>query len=323
MAALSSPRDTVTLGKTFIDPYTLIDLSTSVPRTRNEPPYLRPSPPHVRAHVALLAWCIQLPGPGQDVPAGRVRITCMWSWDPKGSWAVGGGVPQHLPSVVVGLVNYVREGSEKVPVLRNYGPDVSIGSVSYDTSRVTLSVGYAIVSGDIGGNEHLRRQVEFGISSTQSWDVQIHIKTQHGEESPSTAWRSFVGQAQASVPGHPAPKRLVLRFAHAALAEGEEMVRVRACIERTSASSGVRINGIPVAVEPMPPPSIKRPLLNDAASVLSVNTMSTMESYSPIQEKDAKSLSAEKSIAGLIKRNYICESTLFYADRLYVVATRA
>ncbi|KAI9632439.1 uncharacterized protein MKK02DRAFT_30252 [Dioszegia hungarica] len=309
----SSPRDTVTLGKTFVDPYTLIDISTSVPRTRNEPPYLRPAPPHVRAHVALLAWCIQLPGPGQDIPPGRARITCMWSWDPKGSWAVGGGVPQHLPSVVVGLVDYVREGSEKVPVLRSYGPDVSIGSVGYDTSRVTLSVGYAIVSGETGGNEHLRRQVEFGISSTQSWDVQIHVKTQHGEESPSTVWTSFVGQAPSNVAGQALPKRLVLRFAHAPLADGEEMVRVSVSIERTSSSSGVRINGIPVTVEPMERPASKRPLLQDGASgsAISVNTLSTMES--PVQMEDHKSgrtLTAEKSIAGLVRRNYIYFTSL-------------
>jgi hypothetical protein len=232
----------------------------------------------------------------------------MWSWDPKGSWAVGGGVPQHLPSVVVGLVDYVRDGSEKVPVLRSYGPDVSVGSVSYDTSRVTLSVGYAIVSGDIGGNEHLRRQVEFGVSSTQSWDVQIQVKTQHGEGSSSTAWSSFVGQAPAGLPGQVVPQRLVLRFAHAQLGEGEEMVRVSVSIERTSASSGVRINGIPVAVEPMQPPSVKRPLLQDMASgsAISVNTLDTLDSM-PVQDQD-RSLPAEKSIAALIKRNYICKS---------------
>lgn len=218
-------------------------------------------------------------------------------------------MPQHLPSVMVGLVDYVREGSEKVPVLRSYGPDVSIGSVGYDTSRVTLSVGYAIVSGEVGGNEHLRRQVEFGISSTQSWDIQIHVKTQHGEESASTGWTSFVGQAPANVPGQAVPKRLVLRFAHSPLAEGEEMVRVSVSIERTSSTSGVRINGIPVSVEPMQAPSITRPLLQDSAS--GSMSFSTVEIQSPTyNERDARSLSAEKSIAGLIKRNYICESTL-------------
>lgn len=219
-------------------------------------------------------------------------------------------MPQHLPSVVVGLIDYVREGSEKVPVLRSYGPDVSIGSVGYDTSRVTLTVGYAIVSGGTGGEEDLRRQVEFGISSTQSWDVQIHVKTQHGEESTSTIWTSFVGQAPANIPGQAVPKRLVLRFAHATLAPGEEMVRVKVSIEQTSASSGVRINGIPVTVEPMQRAESQRPLLDGTVgSAMSLKTLSTMESYQP-DEKRERPLSAEKSIAGLIRRNYICESSV-------------
>ncbi|WWC68792.1 uncharacterized protein I206_102727 [Kwoniella pini CBS 10737] len=315
----SSPRDAVTISKTLVDQHTLIDITTSLPRSKHEPAYLRPAPPHVRAHVALLAWCIQLPSNNfsDTLPEGKARITCFWSWNPKGAWAVGGGVPQHLPSLVVGLVDYVRDGSEKVPVLLGYGPDVAIGSVQYDTSRVTLSVGYAIVAA--GGvnreTEDLRRQVEFGISSTQSWDVQISVRTQHGKDSPSASWSSFVGQAPNHLDGATAPKRLILRFAHAQLDPGEELVRVNVSIERTTSSSaGVRINGIPVGVEPMQAPIPRRPLLEDTASMtgISLRTIATAESQHSHEGSvdlrraiSQRSDAAHKSIASLIRRNYI------------------
>ncbi|WVR03981.1 hypothetical protein IAU60_000980 [Kwoniella sp. DSM 27419] len=317
----SSPRDAVTISKTLVDQYTLIDITTSLPRSRHEPAYLRPAPPHVRATVTLLAWCIQLPSSthsSDGPPEGKARITCFWSWNPKGAWAVGGGVPQHLPSLVVGLVDYVREGSEKVPVLLGYGPDVAIGSVGYDTARVTLSMNYAIVnSGEENKEtEDLRRQVEFGISSIESWDVQITVRTQHGKESPSTAWSSFVGQAPTALPGGSAPKRLILRFGHAALDRGEELTRVSVSIERTSsAAAGVRINGIPVQVEPMQIAIPVRPLLEDTASMtgISLRTIATAESYRSHSSLDVRRATPErsdvhqKSIASLIRRNYICE----------------
>jgi hypothetical protein len=46
-----SPRDAVTISKTFHDATTLIDISTSLPRSPDEPAYLRPAPPYVRSHV--------------------------------------------------------------------------------------------------------------------------------------------------------------------------------------------------------------------------------------------------------------------------------
>lgn len=322
----SSPRDVVTISKTLVDQHTLIDITTSLPRSKHEPAYLRPAPPYVRAQVSLLAWCIQLPnsnaGSSDSGPSdGKARITCFWSWNPKGAWAVGGGVPQHMPSLMVGLVDYVREGSEMVPVMLSYGPDVSVGSVGYDTTRVTLSVGYAIVAtGLTGDNEGLRRQIEFGLSSTQSWDVQIGVKTQHGEESPSTFWTSFVGQAPPVNGSRTAPKQLILRFAHAQLSQGEELVRVNVSIERTSSSTpGVRINGIPVTIEPMGPIAPRRPLLDEAASAsgISLRTLSTMDTMTSTEnasvdteKRPGRSSAADKSIASMIKRNYIYFTSL-------------
>lgn len=301
----------MTISKTLVDQYTLVDISTSLPRSRHEPAYLRPAPPFVRAHVSLLAWCIQLPS-SNDLDS-KARITCFWSWNPKGAWAVGGGVPQHLPSLMVGLVDYVAEGSDKVPLLNNYGPDISISSVEYDTARVTLSVGYAVVNSGQEG-EGSSRQTEFSLSSTQSWDVQIHVKTQQGQQSSSTEWSSFVGQMSPISVKAAAPKRLVLRFAHAPLLPDEELVRVKVSIERTtSVNPGIRINGIPVTIERMPARPPKRPLLDDngSSSAISLRTLSTVGPMTTdtvsLKREGSRTAAAEKSIASLIRRNYICK----------------
>ena len=47
----NSPRDAVTISRTFNDATTIIDVSTSLPRSPDEPAYLRPSPPYVRSNV--------------------------------------------------------------------------------------------------------------------------------------------------------------------------------------------------------------------------------------------------------------------------------
>jgi len=217
-------------------------------------------------------------------------------------------------------VDYVRDGSEKVPVLLGYGQDVAISGVSYDPSRVTLSANYAIVQSD-DTNDGTRRQIEFGLSSTQGWDVQLQVKTQTGEESPSRRWSSFVGQSPPSNPGSAAPKRLVLRFVHSQLEPGEELVRVKVTIEQTAIShSGggrVRINGHPVPVQQMESIAPLRNLLDGSpgASAMSLPTVDTADSSVTasregsveVKKRGHRTGAAERSIGSLIKRNYICK----------------
>lgn len=46
-----SPRDSITISRAFHDTNTLVHIATSLPRSADEPAYLRPSPPYVRSHV--------------------------------------------------------------------------------------------------------------------------------------------------------------------------------------------------------------------------------------------------------------------------------
>jgi hypothetical protein len=218
------------------------------------------------------------------------------------------------------MVDYVREGSEKVPVLLGYGEDVAISAVSYDPSRVTLSANYAVVQSD-DTNDGTLRQIEFGLSSSQGWDVQINTKTQTGEDSPSLVYSSFVGQSPPSIPGSAAPKRLVLRFVHSQLQPGEELVRVKITIEQTAVSTSgggrVRINGHPVPVQQMESIAPLRNLLDGSpgASAMSLPTVDTANGSVTISREGSiqtkktgrRTASAERGISSLIKRNYICE----------------
>lgn len=184
---LSSPRDTVTIQRTVTDETTVVFISASLPRSPDEPAYLRPSPPYVRAHVSLLAFCIQLPSstttstippvPLAPVaalgPSGKnIRISCFWQLDFRGTWAVGSGIGLHLPAVLTNMVDYAREAGDRVPTLESFGRGVSLGPTSFDVGRDTLNVEYTIVAeeenyekgstvgsgdGSMGVDEHLTR----------------------------------------------------------------------------------------------------------------------------------------------------------------------
>lgn len=48
----ASPRDAVMISRTRLASDAVVDVSTSLPRSTDEPAYLRPSPPYVRSSVA-------------------------------------------------------------------------------------------------------------------------------------------------------------------------------------------------------------------------------------------------------------------------------
>ena len=179
---VSSPRDAVTISRSFHDPTTVIDISTSLPRSPDEPAYLRPSPPFVRSHVKckcpllfptiissqlVFAWCIQhiIPPPPQDdqfkKPPSRIRITCFWQHDLKAMWGFGStsaGVQQQLSTMVLSMFKSVIKRGERVPKLGGYGHGVSIGRVRYQVDREALTVDYSILPDD---EEH------FGVTAEQ------------------------------------------------------------------------------------------------------------------------------------------------------------
>lgn len=183
---MPSPRDAVTISRSFHDPTTVIDISTSLPRSPDEPAYLRPSPPFVRSHVKctcpllfltiissrlVFAWCIQhIPSPPpQDDQLkkhpSRIRITCFWQHDLKAMWGFGStsaGVQQQLSTMVLSMFKSVIKRGERVPKLGGYGHGVSIGRVRYQVDREALTVDYSILPDD---EDH------FGVTAEQMHGV--------------------------------------------------------------------------------------------------------------------------------------------------------
>lgn len=172
-----SPRDAVTISRSFNDASTVIDISTSLPRSPDEPSYLRPAPPYVRSNVAcqsrnvflstpanifrlVFAWCIQLLQPPQqplsaspDQPKrkpGRVRITCFWQHDLRSVWNIGtsSGIVQQLSTMVLGLLKTVIKRSSRVPTLTGYGNGITIERMRFQIDREALTIDYAIIPED-------------------------------------------------------------------------------------------------------------------------------------------------------------------------------
>lgn len=171
----SSPRDSITISRAFYDATTLIDITTSLPRSSDEPAYLRPSPPFVRSHVQctpifvflglddlhfiVFAWCIQHIQPQPTSPTdgkkltsnGKLRITCFWQHDLKALWGFGASTAsliQQLSTMTLSLLKTVIKRGNRVPKLAGYGNGVSIERVRYQLDREALSIDYSIIPDD-------------------------------------------------------------------------------------------------------------------------------------------------------------------------------
>ncbi|POY74273.1 hypothetical protein BMF94_2711 [Rhodotorula taiwanensis] len=123
----ASPRDTVTIARTFDTERELIQVATSLPRAADEPAFLRPAPPFVRAHTHLAAWCFQVVPPSLEAasaagdPAStlaaiapvtpreshRLRITVYWQWNLR----LGGGGASTLLSSATALPSAISSPS--------------------------------------------------------------------------------------------------------------------------------------------------------------------------------------------------------------------
>ena len=175
-----SPRDAVTISRTFNDATTLIDISTSLPRSPDEPAYLRPSPPYVRSDVKreptfvifvgnrdliksdriyqVFAWCVQYspqqPTEQSSRNPSRVRITYFWQHDFRAVWPFSSNATtaQQLSAMVLGLYTTVKERGYRIPVLRGYGNGVMVERMRFEVDRVALTLNYSVVSDE--GDPH-------------------------------------------------------------------------------------------------------------------------------------------------------------------------
>ncbi|THH28692.1 hypothetical protein EUX98_g5497 [Antrodiella citrinella] len=346
----ASPRDAVTISRTFNDATTLIDISTSLPRSPNEPMYLRPSPPYVRSEVALFAWCIQLLKPQSPViePSKplppRLRMTCFWQHDIRAPWNLNStsSFVQQLSSMMLGFYKIVQTRGTRIPLLLGYGNGVSVERIRFENDREALSVDYSIVPEDeehglhtteqgmeelhaIREHRRLARSVECALPANEGWDVQLSTKASSDEVS-QLPWTVHATR-DTSVPETPDDK-IVFRVKHASLPNDHSVLKVNLVIERSSPAGGIRLNGVNQPIEKLEarnPSSyfMSEQMLQDASSTadMSLRSQSTFNtgSTSTMQDRPIlartvttadRTAAGEKSILSRVKRNYIYFSSL-------------
>ncbi|KAK4333997.1 LOW QUALITY PROTEIN: Lipid-binding START domain protein [Rhodotorula toruloides] len=183
----ASPRDTITISRTFVSPdsSSLIDLSTSLPRAADEPAFLRPAPPFVRANVHLMAWCVQVlppaaaPSPSlgsalstspsslasttafpqhQAQQQHRLRLTLFWQWSLRlptalssSSSSTSSPTTTHIAPLLSSFINYLSSpAGTSMPLVRGYGRGVELNRDEWDVQAEMRSVEYAVVY--VGGS---------------------------------------------------------------------------------------------------------------------------------------------------------------------------
>ncbi|KAJ4474926.1 hypothetical protein J3R30DRAFT_624619 [Lentinula aciculospora] len=269
----ASPRDAVTISRTMHDATTVIDISTSLPRSSDEPAYLRPSPPYVRSNISLLAWCIQHIKPSQPPPeskrksplGGRIRVTCFWQHDLRAIWNIGSSsIVQQLSTMVIGLMKTVTKRTTRIPKLVGYGHGVSIEKIRFQIDREALTIEYSVIPEDDNHPDHTRksedfqsirdqqrltRAIECTLPAEEGWDVQLTTKAS-SQEVEKLPWTADATRSTSYLLLSNSPlDQVVLRLAHAPLIDDHSVLRVKVVIEISGPSSGLRLNGVPQSIK--------------------------------------------------------------------------
>ncbi|KAJ7493327.1 hypothetical protein B0H11DRAFT_2005919 [Mycena galericulata] len=313
----ANPRDAVTISRSFHDASTFIDISTSLPRSADEPAYLRPSPPYVRSHVTLFAWCIQhlappppLPSaPGEpqkkrSSPGGRLRITCFWQHDLRTAWNIGSssGAVQQLSTMGLGLLKTVMKRGSRIPKMTGYGNGVSIERIRFQIDREALTIDYAIIPEDeehpasgqgidelhaLREQRRLTRSIECVLPSGEGWDVQVSTKAS-SEEVERLPWsvraiRSSSFPSTTELSESLPLDQIVVRLLHAPLIDEHSVLKVRVVVEISGPS---RWAATIQEIEERDPSSyfISQQILQDVSSTadLSFHTTSSLRTTSSI-----------------------------------------
>ncbi|KAJ3854279.1 hypothetical protein EV368DRAFT_37118 [Lentinula lateritia] len=323
----ANPRDAVTISRTMHDATTVIDISTSLPRSSDEPAYLRPSPPYLRSNVSLLAWCIQHIKPSQppseskrkSSPAGIIRVTCFWQHDLRAMWNIGSSsVVQQLSTMIIGLLKTVTKRATRIPKLIGYGNGITIEKIRFQIDREALTIEYSVIPEDdshtdqsrgfedllvLRDQRRLTRAIECVLPSVEGWDVQLTTKAS-SEEVEKLPWAALATRSTSYNSSSTSPLDLVvLRLTHAPLIDDHSVLKVKVVIEISGPSSGLRLNGVPQSIkeldEQRDPSSYAaaQSIMPDVGSATDVS----LPSSSSVHGSSATSLASSSSAPPLIR----------------------
>ncbi|KAJ4489091.1 hypothetical protein C8R41DRAFT_835868 [Lentinula lateritia] len=324
----ASPRDAVTISRTIHDATTVIDISTSLPRSSDEPAYLRPSPPYLRSNVSLLAWCIQHIKSSQppseskrkSSPTGIIRVTCFWQHDLRAMWNIGSSssVVQQLSTMIIGLLKTVTKRATRIPKLVGYGNGITIEKIRFQIDREALTIEYSVIPEDdshpdqsqgfedllvLRDQRRLTRAIECVLPSVEGWDVQLTTKAS-SEEVEKLPWTAHATRSTSYNSLLNSPLDLVvLRLTHTPLIDDHSVLKVKVVIEISGPSSGLRLNGVPQSIkefeEQRNPSSYAaaQSIMLDVGSATDVS----LPSSSSVHGSSATSLASSSSAPPLIR----------------------
>ncbi|KAJ3983267.1 hypothetical protein F5890DRAFT_1524238 [Lentinula detonsa] len=324
----ANPRDAVTISRTMHDGTTVIDISTSLPRSPDEPAYLRPSPPYVRSNISLLAWCIQhvkasqppMESKRKSSLNGRIRVTCFWQHDLRAIWNIGSSssLVQQLSTMILGLLKTVTKRATRIPKLVGYGNGVTIEKIRFQIDREALTIQYSVIPEDtshtdnsteleglqtIRDQRRLTRAIECVLPAVEGWDVQLTTKAS-SEEVEHLPWITHATRSSSYLVSPNSPlDQIILRIAHAPLIDDHSVLKVKIVIEISGPSSGLRLNGVPQTIkelnEQRDPSSYvaSQSIIPEVGSV----TDSSVPSSSSLHGSSATSLASSSSAPILVR----------------------
>jgi len=261
---------------------------------------------------------------------------------------------QQLAAMVLGLLKTAIKRRSRVPLVTGYGNGVAVSRIRFDLNRESLTFEYSVIPEDedhhsthspdnlqgldelhaIREHRRLTRTVEFSIPLHEGWDVQISTQASSDKVTQlpwsARAYRNSAAAAASSSGNSTSdPDSLLFRVNHAALLDDHSLLKVQVVVER-SASSGLRLNGLPQAIEYIeernPTSYIMSPeMLQDATSTADVSFLTTSSNATGrstlsgssgsralqlSRSAAGRSAAQEKSILSRIRRNYIYFSSL-------------
>lgn len=239
---------------------------------------------------------------------------------------------------MIGAVKAMKKLGRRIPILRGYGFGVGIEHVSFDVARQSLGIDYAIVDEQEGeGTIHeppkgleglhllkekrrLERSIELVLPQDPSWDVQLTTRISSSMQA-SSPWTVNVYRHtdDDNEKGY-----LILRARHAPPPSALSLIKVKLVIEISGSTAGLlRLNGSPLPIEAFesrdPSTYAPEPLLQGVSGIGDLSFQNL--SISQLQHSDAasrtlsmrvpgRSENAQKSIAKLVRRNYVYFASL-------------
>ncbi|KAG0345330.1 hypothetical protein BG004_003787 [Podila humilis] len=163
----ASPRDALLIETTLLDHNAVLHIATSIKPSHDDPIFLRPSPPYVRAYLPLVAWHIQLvPADLEDtvsftsfnslsasqhkpvMPRHSIRVSFYYQIDMRG-WAVNSSVSMqsHVPSCIANVYRLLRRQGVP-PHVSRHSPRIQLDLNEYDPAIGIYELRYDVIPPD-------------------------------------------------------------------------------------------------------------------------------------------------------------------------------